>query len=194
MSLSQGQFTRISYFRPVLTLNPFGVTCSIMDIHTKLDRLITSSGMTAAEVGRRARITPDAISRWRAGTGGRKPSLFQALALARVLGVPLEYLADEAMDDPGGRGSHVILHGPLATLTAEQARFLLEIASTIGFDAARAHAPCPGRQGRRARGPHPFLRVASQQKTRSAIGPLTGNHSREWLPRHLPFARDRLRA
>jgi transcriptional regulator with XRE-family HTH domain len=71
-----------------------------MEFGKKLPLLIRSRGLKAAEVARLTGIPAPRFTDWKDPDSGRAPTLGQALRLARVLGVPLDYLADDDADDP----------------------------------------------------------------------------------------------
>lgn len=64
----------------------------------KLILVIQDSGLSQARISRDAELHPSALSDMTAGK--RRPYMDQALKLARALKVPLEYLADDSLDEP----------------------------------------------------------------------------------------------
>lgn len=92
-----------------------------MRLDRKLQTLIDKKGWNqsdlAANLGGIAKST---VSAWFSGTS--KPNLDMSLKLSRAFDVPLEYLADDAMDVP-----------PVAALAIEE-KALLELAKEVGFD------------------------------------------------------------
>jgi transcriptional regulator with XRE-family HTH domain len=63
----------------------------------KLIRLIERCGTTQGEVETAVRLPQGRISKWAAGQG--EPSLRQGLRLARWFAVPVEWLADDTLDE-----------------------------------------------------------------------------------------------
>lgn len=64
----------------------------------KVERLATAKGLRKKQIADVMAVYPTRISDWIAG-GTWRPDLNQALRLARLLDVPLEYLADDEMDE-----------------------------------------------------------------------------------------------
>lgn len=77
-----------------------------------------------SELSRKTGIPQSAISQM--ASGRRRPYLDQAFALARAMGVPLEYLADDAMDTP-----------PVVEISEDE-RFLVGLIRDMGIDRATA--------------------------------------------------------
>jgi transcriptional regulator with XRE-family HTH domain len=105
-----------------------------MKLFEKLNRLADERGLSQrriaacfGEVGK----WKDKINDW--FNDKRKPSLVEGLALARCLGVPLEYLADDAMDDP-----------PAPELTEDE-RAVLDLYRALGLSRAAALRALSGR-------------------------------------------------
>lgn len=71
-----------------------------MTIDHKLAALLESRGWTQAELVRRTGISKQRISRWLTQPDRHRPTLEQAFTVARALGVPLDYLADDDQDEP----------------------------------------------------------------------------------------------
>lgn len=69
----------------------------VMKFSEKLYNLIQLRGMTQGAVARRAGLAPSAITDMTAGV--RRPYMDQALKIAKVLDVPLDYLADDDLDE-----------------------------------------------------------------------------------------------
>jgi transcriptional regulator with XRE-family HTH domain len=59
-------------------------------------------GLKAADLSRLTGIPSQRFTEWKNSTPERPrvPTLSQALRIARALGVPLDYLADDDLDDP----------------------------------------------------------------------------------------------
>lgn len=70
----------------------------MMRFAEKLDYLIELCGTNQSKLMRLTGIAQSSISQMT--KGGRKPSMEQAFALARALGIPLDYLADDSQDEP----------------------------------------------------------------------------------------------
>lgn len=64
-----------------------------MDYREKILQALDRKRMSKADLARDTKLGAPRFSKWFGGTG--KPNLYQALKIARVLGVPLEFLADE---------------------------------------------------------------------------------------------------
>jgi transcriptional regulator with XRE-family HTH domain len=61
----------------------------------KILHVAESKKLTQVDLAEAAGVAPPRITAWKQGEGG--PKIGQALKLARVLGVPLEYLADDSI-------------------------------------------------------------------------------------------------
>lgn len=90
-----------------LAAKRFEVQTSEMRFREKLRKLARNQ----SELARRTGLAPSAINEMAAGR--RRPYLDQGFAIARALGVPLDYLADDSQDSP-----------PVPELTAEQKEML----------------------------------------------------------------------
>lgn len=66
--------------------------------HAKLKRLIDERFPSQAKFAEKAGTNPAQVSRW--CNAELEPNVFAALRMARALGVPLGYLADDAMEQP----------------------------------------------------------------------------------------------
>lgn len=89
-----------------------------MEFAEKLELAITKSGKSQSQIARETGIDQSAISAMTRGK--RRPYMDQALLLARSIGVPLEFLADDALDVPPGLG------------LSEEERYILRMVRTIG--------------------------------------------------------------
>jgi transcriptional regulator with XRE-family HTH domain len=69
-----------------------------MEFPEKLRSLAESKGWSLAEVARRAKLKPSTVNSWT--TTEARPSLPHARRLAIVLGVSLDFLADDGQDEP----------------------------------------------------------------------------------------------
>ena len=69
-----------------------------MRFHLKLRRERESKGITQTRMASLLDVSQNLVSRWEAGKN--TPDVFQGKAIAQVLGVPLDYLLDEARDQP----------------------------------------------------------------------------------------------
>jgi transcriptional regulator with XRE-family HTH domain len=67
-------------------------------IGTKLRALVDARDLSLRDVGRDVGVSYQTVARWLGGVN--RPKAAQALALARLLGVSLDYLLDDAQDDP----------------------------------------------------------------------------------------------
>src|SRR4051812_46954535 len=96
----------------------------------KLGKLIEERQTSQTRLMRETGIAQSAISAMKRGE--QRPYLWQAQKLARALGVPLDYLADDDADDPPA---------PAVTLTEDE-RLLLARAREVGL--IRAYALLSG--------------------------------------------------
>lgn len=100
-----------------------------MKFPIKLKTLIEARGWNKSQVAKWMRVSPTTLTRWtkeEEEEGKRKatkPKLDQILALSRLFAVPMEYLADDAMD------------APPPGLTWEE-RAILEFSRGMGLQAA----------------------------------------------------------
>lgn len=69
-----------------------------MEFHRKLERELARRDWSQAKLAAMIDVAPSAVSGMIAGT--RRPYMDQALAIARALGVPLDYLADDSIAGP----------------------------------------------------------------------------------------------
>lgn len=67
-------------------------------MYEKLESAWEARGMTQDAVERAVGLPKGRISKWKNGQGA--PKAVQALYLARYFGLPVEYLIDDARDDP----------------------------------------------------------------------------------------------
>jgi transcriptional regulator with XRE-family HTH domain len=65
----------------------------------KLEILLREKGLTQAALEKLVGLSENKISKWKQKG---EPRASEALRMARTLGVPVEYLIDDAMDEPGG--------------------------------------------------------------------------------------------
>lgn len=65
----------------------------------KIEVLRVVRGLDQGELEVKAGLAQGRISKWKRGIG-KGPSVQEGLRIARVLGVSLDYLADESEDDP----------------------------------------------------------------------------------------------
>ena len=69
-----------------------------MKLSDKLEILRERSGLSAREVARRLRTPTTTFGRWLSGE--TEPRLSESAAIADLFGVPLDFLADDALDEP----------------------------------------------------------------------------------------------
>lgn len=93
-----------------------------MEFPKKLAMLMERSRLSQQALANRVGLQQSRISKWTTGKG--EPSLKQAVELARVLDVPLEYLADDAIDEP-----------PPAPSKAQM--IVMQLIEDMGYDEAR---------------------------------------------------------
>ena len=75
-------------------------TMADMTLGEKLSKLIATRGTNKANVARTLGVSKSTIANWIEGKG--VPKLYEAAKLADALGVPLDYLADDTLDEPPG--------------------------------------------------------------------------------------------
>jgi transcriptional regulator with XRE-family HTH domain len=88
----------------------------------KIEQLRKLRGLSQSDLAAAAGISQPRISEWKRDDS-RGPSLPVALSIARALGVPLDYLADDAQDDP-----------PASLNAAEQQAVLLTRALALSVE------------------------------------------------------------
>lgn len=71
-----------------------------MTMVEKLDLALDERGWTQSAFEQAALLSANRISKWKNGTG--EPTAKQALRMARLLDLPLEYLIDDDQAEPGG--------------------------------------------------------------------------------------------
>lgn len=69
-----------------------------MGMIEKIDELIKQKRLSQAALERTACLSENRISKWKDGTG--EPTARQALRIARILKVPVEFLIDDEMEAP----------------------------------------------------------------------------------------------
>lgn len=95
-----------------------------MRLKEKLPWLMEQKGIKPAELSKMTGIPAPRFSEWKDPKGKRSPTLEQAKRIARALGVSLDYLADDSLDEP-----------PNPELNAED-REILRIARRLGYEQA----------------------------------------------------------
>lgn len=90
----------------------------VMELAKKLNKLLSHRRMSKRELARAAKVAPGTVQN---ACNGKDMWLSNAIRVARVLGVPLDYLADEAQDDP-----------PAPAISADQSQ-MLEVLESIGI-------------------------------------------------------------
>jgi transcriptional regulator with XRE-family HTH domain len=98
------------------------VTLGRMRLVEKLEAVLRARGLTQSSFEKLASLSENRISKWKNDQG--EPTVRQALRMARILDVPLDYLADDDLNDL-----------PSATMT-ERERQVWEVVRTIGPDEA----------------------------------------------------------
>lgn len=71
---------------------------------TKIEKLVDAKGLNWAKLARLIGESESRISKWRGGTG--EPDRRQLLRIARALETGVEYLADDAQDEPPAPAAH----------------------------------------------------------------------------------------
>ncbi len=119
------------------------MSSGVMRFAEKLEREIARRGSSQSKLSRETGIHQTAISAMTRNE--RRPYMDQALQLARALGVPLDYLADDAQDEP-----------PPASGLGEDERAVLDLYHALGLgrlEALRRLATGGETERRRASGP-----------------------------------------
>lgn len=100
-------------------------TSERMKLHLKLHKHCAEKGWDQSELLKQSGqpVSPSTMSSYWAGR--TKPSLDAALAFCRALGLPLEYLADDAQDDP-----------PASPGLSEQETVVLALSREMGMQTA----------------------------------------------------------
>jgi transcriptional regulator with XRE-family HTH domain len=96
----------------------------LMRIGEKIRARRDLARLSQEELAERVGVAQSTLGRWEAGTG--EPKLRQALALARALGVSLDYLADDALDEPP----------PATEERSEADAIILRLAKGVGYEQA----------------------------------------------------------
>jgi transcriptional regulator with XRE-family HTH domain len=95
-----------------------------MTFGEKVAKLVDRAGITQKDLATSLGLSESRVSEWL--HRGTAPKLTVAARLAKILGVPVDYLADDDQDEP-----------PSATRT-DQERRILEIAAMLGYEVALA--------------------------------------------------------
>jgi transcriptional regulator with XRE-family HTH domain len=101
---------------------------------SKVLRLLDARDENQAKLSRATKIDPSQLAKWLKGRG--LPSVKQLLAIARYLDVPLDYLADDAQDEPAA--------GPGLTADEERALWLIRELGLTSGEVLRRLAAEPG--------------------------------------------------
>src|SRR5262245_11297659 len=110
-----------------------GIRCG-MTLAEKILRALDRAGMKQAQLARASGLSPSAVTAILKGT--RRLYADQAFKVAKALGVPLDYLMDDALEDPPQRRA-------AAELTTEQTT-LLQAVETLGLPFREALARLAG--------------------------------------------------
>jgi transcriptional regulator with XRE-family HTH domain len=70
----------------------------MMEFHEKLQKLLDDRNLSQEITGKMVGYSQGLVSRW--CRGKNTPDIFQGRDLARLLGVSLDYLVDDSLDDP----------------------------------------------------------------------------------------------
>lgn len=100
----------------------------------KFERLLSERGINKGRIAKLIDAHDAVVRRW--GNGKSEPYASQLLRLARELGVSMEYLVDDALDDPAGERP-----SPGECLTADEQYVLegyRELVAEIGLSPTRA--------------------------------------------------------
>src|SRR5512135_3227820 len=117
------------------------IICDKMEFRAKLRRLMAERHLSQDMVGREVGVSQNLVSLWVRGKS--VPDLYQAAALARLLGTSLDYLANDARDappEPAPADERAILdlYRALRLTEAEALRALARIAARGSRPARRA--------------------------------------------------------
>ncbi|MBX6313973.1 MAG: helix-turn-helix transcriptional regulator, partial [Isosphaeraceae bacterium] len=111
-----------------------------MKLEEKLRKAMILKGFNQQKLARASRVSDSEVSRILGGKS--QPGLENALRLARAVGVSLDYLADDAIEEDTTRATAVeqAEERELLELARElgprQARRILESASVLGYEVA----------------------------------------------------------
>jgi len=104
-----------------------------MEMIQKIRRAIDARGITQDALERSIGLPQGRISKWAGGQG--EPTARQAWRIARAIGVPLEYLIDDEMTEPGAALDY-------------DTRALVDTYQALGLDLREAirrlHSPATG--------------------------------------------------
>jgi transcriptional regulator with XRE-family HTH domain len=120
-----------NYGNPETTLEGFPKCRSHGDMErlpTKVLKSLQGRDESQARAARAIGVDASQFSKWLKGKG--VPTAAQLLALARHLGLPMEYLADDALDAPPATSAS-------AELTADQ-RTILQVVDDLGLSRKEA--------------------------------------------------------
>lgn len=102
----------------------WGTNCGEMELSQKLKVLMRAQRYSQSQVAVKLGVSQPQVSTW--VTGKSRPDVRETLVLARLLGVPMEYLVDDAMETVDAE-------------SPEQVREILKLVRYVGgFDVAVA--------------------------------------------------------
>lgn len=141
-----------------------------MEWTAKLAALMEAAGLTKADVAKRIGVSQSSVGRWLGGEA--HPFTPYLLPLAQLLGVPVEYLVDDALDAPPG------------PLLAPDEASLLEMARVVGIVEAKRRILLVGVQAPSGAAPEhlaprPLNRPTYADQVRAGLIP---DHPPESLP------------
>jgi transcriptional regulator with XRE-family HTH domain len=112
---------------------PVGKLSGMGNFSEKLDRVMQERRLSNTYVGEKIGVSDETIRKWRLRP---PPFVAQLIALAKILAVPLDYLADDTLDAP-----------PAGPELSEDDRVVLRIAREMGHSAVIRRLTSPLIQG-----------------------------------------------
>ncbi len=94
-----------------------------MNLVEKIEKLLSDRGWKQIDLAEAIGVSKQRVSQWMQGTGQPKP--YHLLRMARALNVPMEFLADDTMEDIAAQG-----------VSAEEMK-VVEMARVLGLEEAK---------------------------------------------------------